>query len=176
MLVIAIKDLEIQLNNLNLLIGKNVIWFELLVQKTKIDEQIAGAIYFFYLFTNNFISMYTCLKKTWAKTPLPRQNLIIAILNKQVLKKVIWGAEEKFEIIAVFNKYKNTHNNLIDSLDIEFLEVLRSKCVVIIARLNLERNHLNKDMKDQKGEKDCGGDKKRWIIREDSSPEISIYF
>ena len=39
---------------------------------------------------------------------------------------MIGGAEEKSEIEAIFNKYKNTFDDLIDSLDIESLDHLDS--------------------------------------------------
>lgn len=38
MFVIAIKDLEIFLSNLNLVLRNNVIWFELLAQKKKTNK------------------------------------------------------------------------------------------------------------------------------------------
>ena len=39
------------------------------------------------------------------------------ILQKQVLKQAVGGAEGKFEIAAIFNKYKDTLDDLIDSSD-----------------------------------------------------------
>lgn len=57
-LTIEIKDLEMWLSNLKLLVGKNVIQFELLIQKGKTSKQMAGTIYFFYLSANNFIGAY----------------------------------------------------------------------------------------------------------------------
>lgn len=44
-LAIVIKDLEIYLNNLNLLIKKSAICFELLVQKKEIGKQITDTLY-----------------------------------------------------------------------------------------------------------------------------------
>lgn len=38
MLAITIKDLEIRLSNLNLLLEKNVIWFELSAQKRETSK------------------------------------------------------------------------------------------------------------------------------------------
>ncbi len=46
-LAIAIENLEVQLSNLNLPVGKSAIRFEPLVQKGKTGEQMADAIYFF---------------------------------------------------------------------------------------------------------------------------------
>ncbi len=85
-LAIAIENLEVQLSNLNLPMGKNVIRFEPLVQKGETGEQMAGAIYFFYLSANNFIGAYARLGKTWAKISLPRQDRIVTIFKKRVLK------------------------------------------------------------------------------------------
>lgn len=60
---------------------------------------------------------------------------------------------EKFEIVSIFNKYKKTFNNLINSLDAKFLKAPRSESAPISARLYLEKNLLKKDRKGQKGEK-----------------------
>ena len=49
-----------------------------------------------------------------------RQNQIVTILLKQVFKQTVGGVEEKSEITAIPNKYKDTLDNLIDSSDIEF--------------------------------------------------------
>ncbi len=103
MLVIAIEDLGVRLSNLTLPIGKSAIRFEPLVQKGKTSEQIANAIYFFYLFANKFIGAYARLEKTWAKTSLPCQDRIIAILRKRVFKQVVEGARRKSEIVEIPN-------------------------------------------------------------------------
>ncbi len=58
MLAVTIKYLEVRLSNLNLFVGKSAIRFEPLVQKGKTGEQMAGAIYCFYLSVNNFIGVY----------------------------------------------------------------------------------------------------------------------
>ena len=47
-LVVAIKDLEVQLSNSNLPIRKSAIRFEPLAQKRKISKQTAGALYYKY--------------------------------------------------------------------------------------------------------------------------------
>ena len=47
-LAVAIKDLEVQLSNLNLPIGKSAICFELLAEKGETDKQTAGALYYKY--------------------------------------------------------------------------------------------------------------------------------
>ncbi len=122
---------------------------------------MAGAIYFFHLFANNFIGAYTRLGKTWAKTPLPYQNRIVAILRKQVLKQAVGGVEKKSEIAMIFNKYKDTLDDLMDSSDAESLEALRSKGAPINTRPDLEGDHLDKDGRGQRGEEDRRGGKKR---------------
>ena len=48
MLAIAIEDLEIRLNNLNLPVEKSTIWFEPLAQKGETDKQTASALYYQY--------------------------------------------------------------------------------------------------------------------------------
>lgn len=48
MLVIVIEDLEMQLGNLNLLLGKSVIWFEPSVQKRETDKQMVGILFYYY--------------------------------------------------------------------------------------------------------------------------------
>ncbi len=63
--------------------------------------------------------MYARLGKTWAESPLLHQNRIVTILWKRVLKQVVGGAEEKSEIVAIPNKYKDTLNDLIDNSDTE---------------------------------------------------------
>ena len=46
MLAIAIEDLKVRLKNLNLPLGKNVIWFELSAQKGESSKQTAGILYY----------------------------------------------------------------------------------------------------------------------------------
>lgn len=43
----------------------------------------------------------------------------MVILRKWVSKQAIGEVEEKTEILAIFNRYKNTLKNFIDNLDIE---------------------------------------------------------
>ncbi len=66
-----------------------------------------------------FTGAYVCLGKTWAETPLPRQNRIVTIFRKRVLKQAVGGAERKSEITAIPNKYKDTLDELINSSDTE---------------------------------------------------------
>ncbi len=131
---------------------------------------MAGAIYFFYLSAKKFIGAYARPRKTWAKTPLPRQARIMVILRKRVFKQEVRGAEGKSEIAAIPNKYKDTLDDLIDSLDTESLEAPRSKRAPISARPDLEGDHLNKDARGQRGEESRWEGKKRGLVREDSSP------
>ena len=70
--------------------------------------------------------MYTCMGKTLAKSSFLCQNRILIILRKRVLKQVVGGAEGKFEIVAIPNKYKDTLDDLIYSSDIEFPDRLDS--------------------------------------------------
>ena len=46
MLAVAIEDLEVRLGNSNPLLGKNVIWFELLAYKRETDKQMTSALYY----------------------------------------------------------------------------------------------------------------------------------
>lgn len=64
-----------------------------------------------------FTRAYVCLGKTWAKISLPRQNQIVTILRKQVVKQAVGKIEENFEITAIPNRYKDTIDDLIDSSD-----------------------------------------------------------
>lgn len=48
MFAIAIKNLEVRLNNSNLPTRKKVIYFEPLTQKRETDKQTAGALYYKY--------------------------------------------------------------------------------------------------------------------------------
>ncbi len=113
---------------------------------------MVGAIYFFYLFANNFIRAYAWLRKTWSKTHLLHQDQIVAIVRKRVLKQVVGGAERMSKIAAIANKYKDTLDDLMDSSDVESLEVPRSKGTPIDARPDLEGDHLDKDKRGQRGE------------------------
>ena len=47
-LIVAIEDLEMQFGNLNLPLGKNTIWFELLAQKLETDKKTTNALYYQY--------------------------------------------------------------------------------------------------------------------------------
>ncbi len=47
-LAIAIKDLDVRLNNLNRPLGKSAIWFESLAQKRDTGKQIVGVLYYQY--------------------------------------------------------------------------------------------------------------------------------
>ena len=47
-LAIAIKDLEVDLGNLNLLLENRAIWFELSAQKRETSKQTAGILYYQY--------------------------------------------------------------------------------------------------------------------------------
>ncbi len=79
-------------------------------------------------------------------------------------------------IVAISNKYKNTLDDLIDSLETESLEVPSSESAPIDARPDLEGDYLNKDGRGLKSKEGCWGDKKRQVVRENSSPKISIYY
>lgn len=124
---------------------KSAIRFEPLVQKGETNEQMTSAIYFFYSSTNNFIGAYARRRKTLAKTPLPRQDRIIAIFRKRVLKEAVGGAKEKFEIAAILNNCKDTLDDFMNSLDAKSLEASKSKNAPISARPDLEEDHLDKN-------------------------------
>ena len=48
MFTVTIEDLKVRLGNLNLLLGKNAIWFEPSAQKRGPGKQIAGVLYYQY--------------------------------------------------------------------------------------------------------------------------------
>ena len=99
----------------------------LLVQKSKISKQIADAIYFFYLFANNFTKVNTWFRKTWAKIPLLHQDQIMIIFKKRILKHANRRAEKKSEITTILNKYQDSPDDLMDSSDAKFLKRPKSK-------------------------------------------------
>lgn len=72
-----------------------------------------------------YIRVYIWFKKTWGKTPSKCQDCIITILRKQVFKQAVGRVEEKIEILAILNKYKDIFEDLVDSLDMDTLDVLR---------------------------------------------------
>ncbi len=86
------------------------------------------------------------------------------------------GEKEKSEIAAIPNKYKDTLDDLIDSSDAESLEAPRSEGAPIGDRPDLDRDHLDKDGRGQRGEEGRQGGKKRRVVREDSSPEASVCY
>ena len=54
---------------------------------------------------------------TSRSTPFSRQDQIVTILWKLVFKQVVGRVKEKSEITRISNKYKDTLDDLIDSLD-----------------------------------------------------------
>lgn len=71
------------------------------------------------------IGAYARLGKTWIETPLQRRDRIIVLLRKKVIKQAVGGAEQKSEILAIPNRYKDTLDDLVDSSDLEHPEMLR---------------------------------------------------
>lgn len=55
--------------------------------------------------------------------------------------------------MEIFNKYKDTLGDFINSSNVEFLEKLKSKSILINTRLHLEKDYLDKDRRGQKGKK-----------------------
>lgn len=49
----------------------------------------------------------------------------MAIFRKQVFKQAIRGAEKKIDIMAILNRYKDTLENLVDSLNIKPPKILK---------------------------------------------------
>lgn len=78
-------------------------------------------VYYITNIKNLFHGAYACREKTWAETPFFRRNKIITIFWKQILKKGVGKAKRKPEITAIFNKYKDIFDNLINSLVTESL-------------------------------------------------------
>ena len=64
---------------------------------------------------------------TWIDTPLERQDHIIILLRKKVIKQAVGGAEQMSEILAIPNWYKDTLDDQADSSDLKHLEMLRPK-------------------------------------------------
>lgn len=60
--------------------------------------------------------------KTWAETLFFYQDWIITIFKTQVLKKVFREIEEKSQIVAIFNKYKDILDDFNNSSDIKSLD------------------------------------------------------
>lgn len=48
----------------------------------------------------------------------------MAIIKKYIFKQTIERAEEKIEILAIFHNYKDNLEDLVDSSDIECLNML----------------------------------------------------
>ena len=71
------------------------------------------------------IGAYARLEKTWIDTPLECQDCIIVLLRKKVIKQAVGGAGQKFEILAIPNRYKDMLDDLVDSSDLEHPEMLR---------------------------------------------------
>lgn len=57
-----------------------------------------------------------------AKTSIPRQNWIITILKKQVVKQVVGEMQVNSKIVAIPNRYKDNLDDLINSSDTESLD------------------------------------------------------
>lgn len=131
---------------------------------------------FFYLPTNKFIGAYTWLWKTWANTLLLYHHCILTILQKRVLKKAIGETKRKSQIVVILNKYKDILNNIIDSSNVESLKRPKSESISIGARPDLEKDHLVKDRRGLKDEKNRWKGKKKRVIREDNSFEVSVYY
>lgn len=62
-----------------------------------------------------------------------------------------------------------------NSLDIEFMETFRFQTTPITAKLDLEKVHLNKNGRWQKGEKDPWRDEKRRVVGGNSSLKTNVY-
>ena len=71
------------------------------------------------------IGAYARLGKTWIETPLQRQDRIIVLLRKKVIKQAVGRDEQKSEILAIPNQYKDMLDDLVDSSDLEHPEMLR---------------------------------------------------
>ena len=71
------------------------------------------------------IEIYAPLGKTWIDIPPERQDCIIVLLRKIVIKQAVGEARQKSEILTFPNRYKNTLNDLDDSSDLEYPEMLR---------------------------------------------------
>ncbi len=63
-----------------------------------------------------------------------------------------------------------------DGSDVEFLKTPKSESAPISSRADLEGDHLDKDRRGQRGEEDRQGGKKRQLVREDNSFELSVCY
>ncbi len=61
------------------------------------------------------LGAYARLGKTWDDTPSLRQDRILSILKKRVIKQAVGGRQEKAEILAIPNRFKDTLDDLVDS-------------------------------------------------------------
>ncbi len=84
-------------------------------------KKMSTLCYFPYYDSQTLIDLgaYTRLEKTWAEIPSQCQNCIVAILKKHVLKQAIEGGQGRSEILSILNKYKDTLEDLVNSLDIK---------------------------------------------------------
>ncbi len=90
-------------------------------------KKVSTLCYFLYYNSQTLIDLgaYARLEKTWAEISSQRQDRIVAILKKCVLKQVIEGGQKKSKILSIPNKYKDTLEDLVDSLDVEHPAILR---------------------------------------------------
>ena len=72
------------------------------------------------------IGVYFELGKTWIDTPPERQDCIIVLLRQKLIKQAVGRGEQKSEILAIPNQYKNMLDDLVDSSDLEHPEILHT--------------------------------------------------
>lgn len=63
--------------------------------------------------------IFTYFRKNFAKTPLLCQNQIIIILWKQIGKHIVKKKKKNYEILTIFNRYKETLDGFINILDVK---------------------------------------------------------
>ena len=90
-------------------------------------KKISTLYYYFYYYSQILIDVrtYAQLGKIWVKIASQRQDCIIAILKKYVLKQAIGKEQEKSKDLFISNKYKNIFEDLVDSLNIVYAAIPR---------------------------------------------------
>lgn len=106
-----------RINNKNLPFKKSAIWFKPYTQKNKNNEYF---VLFFYYNYQTLIDLgaYARFRKTWTKISFQSQDCIV--VKKYILKQVIMGVQKRSKILLILNKYKDTLEDLVNSLDIEY--------------------------------------------------------
>lgn len=88
------------------------------------------------------IETYTCLGRACDKTISQHQDYIMVILRKQIFKQAVEEIEGKTKILTIFNKYKNTFEDFIDSSNIESSDISKTVDKGLHNIMLSSKNHL----------------------------------